>query len=99
MTKEKLLEMMKAKPAATCLFIDQKNSRLYRTHYLGIGEHFAIDSSEDESLVADLLSDGTLVATKTMVGCREMKMEKQIDGNIKTEPTSTMRKGYSIELR
>jgi hypothetical protein len=98
-TKEKLLEVLIAKPVPTQLFRDEVNGRLYRSFYAGMGEHFAVASEEMERLVEDLLLDGTLVITERLVGCPEMRLVGQDDGTLKTVATREMRRGRAIELR
>ena len=98
MTREKLLDMMVAKPVPLGLFRDRKDGRLYQTHYFGMGEWFAIDAYKLTALVDDLLRDGDIVQTERLVGCPEMRLIKR-GGVVETVRTSTQRIGYAFEIR
>ena len=90
--------MMAAKPMPVGLFRDRNDGRLYQTHYMGMGEWFAIDASKLAALVDDLLRDGEIVQTERLVGCPEMRLIKR-GGVVETVRISTQRTGYVIEIR
>lgn len=88
---------MADKPVPAGFFRDRKNGRLYRTHYLGMGEWVAIDASKLVELVDDLLRDGEIVQTERLVGCPEMQLIKR-GGVVEAVKTSIHRTGYAIEI-
>jgi len=98
MTKEKLLAMMTEKPVGIGLFIDQKTSRLYRTHYMGMGDRIAVDASEYQDLVDKLLQEGSLVQTGRLIGSTESRIAECGDV-YRLLDTGAYRCGYAIEVK